>query len=106
MRHRVVFGAAALLAWNVMAYAAQGVSMERGKELFESTSLGKNGKSCATCHPGGRKLEWAGTYDEAKLAGIANRCIQQALKGDPLPADSDDLKSLVLYLKSFANPGN
>lgn len=95
----VIFGA-------VSAYAVEGGSLERGKELFESATLGKNGKSCASCHPGGRKLEWAATYDEAKLTETTNRCIVKALQGKALPADSDDLKSLAMYLKTFAGPGN
>lgn len=94
-----------LFAGNMtFGYAADGVSLERGQELFTSTKLGKSGKSCATCHPGGKKLEWAGTYDDEKLGEISNRCIQKALQGKPLNEDSDDMKSLVIYLKSFAGP--
>jgi hypothetical protein len=84
--------------------AADTVSIERGKVLFESTKLGKSGKSCATCHPGGKKLEWAGTFDDEKLEEITNRCIQKALQGQPLKEGSDDLKSLIMYLKTFAGP--
>ncbi len=93
----VIYGA-------VSAFAGEGGSLERGKELYESTKLGTNGKSCASCHPGGRKLEWAATYDETKLSVTANRCIVKALQGKALAADSDDLKSLVMYLKTFAGP--
>ncbi|GAM11567.1 hypothetical protein OR1_03883 [Geobacter sp. OR-1] len=84
--------------------AAAGISIERGKQLFENTKLGTTGKSCATCHPGGKKLEWAGTYDDDKLTEIANRCIQKALQGKPLKPDSEEMQSLILYLKSFAGP--
>jgi len=34
----------------------QAESNARGKALFESTALGANGRSCATCHPGGQTI--------------------------------------------------
>jgi cytochrome c len=100
---------AVIIAFSMLSNAAIGtaadaVSIERGKALFENTKLGKSGKSCATCHPGGKKLEWAGTFDDEKLEEITNRCIQKALQGQPLKEGSDDLKSLILYLKTFAGP--
>lgn len=85
-------------------WAAEKVSVDRGMELFESTRLGKSGKSCASCHPGGRRLEWAATFEDEKIAQMINVCIQKALQGKPLPVDSDDMKSFVLYLKTFAGP--
>lgn len=84
---------------------AEGPSMEQGKALFENNKLGTNGKSCATCHQGGKKLEWAATFEEEKLAGIINNCIKQALKGKPFDPDSDEMKSMVMYIKTFAGPG-
>lgn len=98
--------AAFLMTAAVAAQAADGPTLERGREVFESTKLGTNGKSCASCHPGGRKLEWAATFDEGKLAGIANNCIEKALKGKPLDAAGIDMQSLIMYMKTFAGPGN
>lgn len=95
----------ALSVWATAALAADAPSLEQGKALFENEKLGTNGKSCATCHMGGKKLEWAATYDEEKLAGIVNQCVKQALKGTPLAADSDEMKSMVMYIKTFAGPG-
>lgn len=89
----------------VISMAADAPSAEQGKELFESSKLGTNGKSCSTCHPGGRKLEWAATYDDEKLANIVNSCIQKTLKGKPLSPDSDSMKSLLSYIHTFAGPG-
>ena len=77
---------------------------DQGKMLFENVKLGTNGKSCATCHPGGRKLEWAATFPEDKLANIINTCITKSLKGKPLAVDSAEMKSLVRYIKTFAAP--
>jgi cytochrome c len=84
--------------------AEEGPSLTRGKVLFESKTLGTNGKSCATCHPGGKDLEWAATYDEAKLAKLTNNCIVNALGGKELDPASADMKSMILYLKSFTGP--
>lgn len=96
-----------LLATFLMVQASItfGASLERGQELFESTKLGTNGKSCATCHPGGKKLEWAGTYEDGRLASITNACIQKALKGKPLEPGSEDMKSFLLYIRTFAGSG-
>jgi cytochrome c len=86
-----------------LAMAAGQPSNERGKELFNSTALGTNGKSCATCHAGGKGLVEAATYDPKKLEQIANQCIVKALKGNALASGSPDLTSLVAYLKTLAN---
>jgi cytochrome c len=77
---------------------------DRGKALFTSATLGTNGKSCATCHPGGRKLEWAATYPDNKLAHAINACISQALKGKPFAEDAAELQALIRYIKTFAGP--
>jgi len=104
---RILTALAILMAIGVNSaslHASEVVSVELGKSLFENTKIGKSGKSCATCHPGGSKLEWAGTYDDEKLEEIANRCIQKALQGKPLKEGSDEIKSLILYIKTFAGP--
>ena len=79
-------------------------SVERGKDLFHSTRLGSNGKSCATCHPDGDNLHDAASYKETRLVKIVNMCIRSMLAGKPLPAESDDMASLVKYLRTFAEP--
>lgn len=111
MQKRLIL-AALMMTVATVAQAADGPSLERGKELFESTKLGfdnnkvgPTGKSCASCHPGGRKLEWAATYDDAKLVGIINTCVSKALKGKPLDPAGNDMQSLVIYIKTFAGPG-
>jgi cytochrome c len=95
---------ATLTMWAVsasLAMAAGQPSVDRGKELFNSTILGTNGKSCATCHAGGKKLEKAAGYDEKLLEKIVNQCIVKALEGKALPPDSPDLTSLVAYVKTL-----
>jgi cytochrome c peroxidase len=85
-----------------MALAGDGPSIEQGKELFNSTKLGTNGKSCATCHSDVKKLGNAATYDEGQLGDIINQCIENPLKGNALDPASRDMRSLIIYIKSFA----
>jgi len=94
----------ALLALAAPAIAIDAPSVDRGKELFTSTQLGTNGKSCASCHRNGKNLEGVGEYDDARLGGIVNQCIMKPLQGKALDPASNDLKSLVMYLKTFAHP--
>ena len=94
----------ALLALMTTALAADQASVARGKDLFNSTQLGSNQKSCATCHSDGRKLATAASFDEKKLAQIVNQCIQNALEGKELPPKSADMASIIMYLRTFAAP--
>lgn len=48
-----------VLAVASLALAGDGASPGRGKELFNGNKLGTNGKSCGTCHSGGKGLEKA-----------------------------------------------
>lgn len=94
-----------LVALASPAVAADGPSVERGKELFSSAELGTSGKSCAACHPDGKKLESAAAYDEEQLAGIVNQCIKKPLQGKVLDPGSTEMKSLIMYIRTFAKPG-
>ncbi len=68
--------------------AAMGASdLEDGKRYFSDSSLGSNGKSCASCHPSGKGLENACDYDVPTLQEFVNFCIRDAMKGKMLPAD-------------------
>ncbi len=89
------------LGLALAAVAAVAPSVERGRALFHDRSLGTNGRSCASCHEGGKRLDDLGEYDDARLGAYANTCIEGMLKGEPLPRDSADLRSLVLYLRMF-----
>jgi hypothetical protein len=57
----------------------------------------KNDKSCNTCHPDGKGLEKAGANPEK----MVQACIEKALEGKPLAADSQELKDIVAYMKSL-----
>lgn len=76
----------------------------RGKELFNDKKLGSNGKSCATCHPDVSKLKQAAAYEDDELVEIINKCIKEALKGKPLPADSQEMKAMIAYHRTFDKP--
>lgn len=94
----------ALLVSTTAAIAATadgGPSVEQGRELFNSTALGTNGKSCASCHPQGKGLEGAAASGDKKLERIANLCIVQTLKGKALDSGSSELDSLVMYMKTI-----
>jgi cytochrome c len=76
-------------------------SIEKGMALFNYNNLGTSGKSCATCHPDGQGLEMAG--DKENLPGIINSCVTGPLKGQALDTKSDEMQSMVLYIKSLAD---
>jgi hypothetical protein len=86
---------------TMSASAANPPSAEHGRELFGSTSLGTNGRSCSTCHPGGTGLEDSAASDENSLKRTVNKCITNALKGKPLESDSLEMSSMLIYLKSL-----
>ena len=94
-----------LIAASSLALADSGVSRARGKELFTSPQLGSNGRSCNSCHPDGKKLEKAAAYDEGNLGEIINQCIKGPLKGKSLDPNSDEMKSLILYITLLASRG-
>lgn len=91
-----------------MAAVESGVSAERGKILFNDPKLGTTGSSCNTCHGDGKGLESAFTKKQWLIDGKAfdtieaavNACITVGLRGKPLQAGSDDMQSLIVYIKS------
>lgn len=82
------------------ALAVEGPTVELGRVLFSSTTLGSNGKSCASCHTAGKGLEEITAYDDTELREIVNFCIRDALGGRMLSPDSQELDSLLLYLRA------
>jgi cytochrome c5 len=102
-----------LLLGASMVIAAGDV--DKGKSLFNDPSLGDGtaGRSCNTCHPGGKGLEGVGLKKEWKTPGgmhktieeAVNTCIVMALKGKPLDVRSEQMQALVSYLKSLKPVG-
>lgn len=99
---KYVIIALSMLAMSSAVMAMDGISVERGKELFSGTELGTNGKSCISCHRDGEGLAKAALYDDDNLGVAINRCIQNALEGEMLDDRSAGMKSLIMYIKSLA----
>ncbi|MBI5026249.1 MAG: hypothetical protein HZC12_05895 [Nitrospirae bacterium] len=90
---------------------AENASVEKGKALFNNPKLGGGtvGKSCNSCHYNGQGLEKSGAKEEFNIMGkkqkgleeAINFCIEIALKGKAIDPKSDDMKSMVIYIKSL-----
>lgn len=94
------------------AFAAKHLPEERGKALFNDVKFagGTAGKSCNSCHPGGKGLEKAAEKKEFKIMGktqksieeAVNFCIEMANKGKAIDAKSPEMADIVAYIKSLA----
>ena len=98
---RVIICISMIASLASSAPASDSVSIDKGKELFKSTHLGTNGKSCDSCHPDGKRLTNAFEYDDVKLGEIINQCITKPLKGKALDPSSTEMKSLIMYIKNL-----
>ena len=98
---RVIYLPMICLVLALTAYATEGPTVEIGKTLFESPALGTSGKSCATCHPGGKGLEDSTYLDDSELIKMNNLCIRKPLKGAPLDPASTEMDSLVLQIRNL-----
>ncbi len=86
-----------------------------GKEYFNSPKLGKNGKTCATCHPDGEGIKGAFyTYPKyskkhkrvIQLPNMVNSCLMDALKGKKeLSFDSTKMISILTYISELKDAG-
>jgi cytochrome c peroxidase len=76
-------------------------SVAYGKSLFGDPMLSgaTTMKSCDSCHPSGKGLGKA--WSNPNLAEQINKCIVGLMKGSPLAMDSVEMKSLILYIKTF-----
>ena len=79
----------------------------KGKTLFNASELGTNGKSCNTCHPGGKDIDGSkGTFNILgeqlnSREDAVNFCIENAMDGKPLKSSSEDMKNIVSYIKTL-----
>ncbi len=93
------------------SYGAIAGNIEKGKALFNDTMFGDGtaGKSCNSCHLGGKGLEMAGEKKEFNIMGkkqnsleeAVNFCIEMALKGKTIDPESEDMLNIVAYIKSL-----
>ncbi len=81
--------------------AAEAPSAEYGKKLFDGLELGGPGgaASCSDCHFGGKRLEKV--WSKPDLARTINSCLIGPMKGNAMPADSREMQSLILYVRSL-----
>ena len=92
---------AALLGAGIVFAAQPEASREKGKALFNDPALGSTGKSCNDCHPNGKGAKKAAAKNDDDIARIVNGCITHSIKGKALDVNSVEMRSLVLYIKSF-----
>jgi cytochrome c553 len=95
----------------IFSYAFAAADTVKGKALFNNVKFagGTAGKSCNSCHPGGKGLEQAGDKKDFSLGGkmqksleeAINVCIVMANKGKAIDLKSDRMKDLVAYIKSL-----
>ena len=88
-------------AMTVAAAATEGPTVAMGETLFKSPALGNNGKSCASCHPAGQGLDEIGAYDDPALKEMINFCIRDALESKMFELESQELDSMLLYLRTL-----
>lgn len=86
---------------SLTAHAAEKPSVALGEKLFNDPKLGgaTGTKSCASCHQDGAGIEFS--YKKPNLPQIINMCITRGLNGTPLPLESVEMQSLILYHQSF-----
>lgn len=92
-------------------FAGKHLPEERGKALFNDPKFagGTTGKSCNSCHPGGKGLEKAAEKKEFMIMGktaksleeAVNLCIEMALKGKAIDVKSKEMADIVAYIKSI-----
>ena len=81
--------------------ATETPSTELGQALFESPELGTKQRSCNSCHAQGNGLDKIGDFNDEELKDIINACIRDAVGGELMDVDSQELNALLLYVRTF-----
>jgi len=109
MKKLVLIGAVLTAAHCSTAYAG---NSENGKKLFASPSLGggTNGKSCASCHADGAKLN-ADLFSRDRhvimgkkmgsVADIVNICIEKAMAGKAIHPEGEEMADILAYMQEL-----
>jgi cytochrome c553 len=84
---------------------------EKGKTLFDDPKLagGTTGKSCSSCHPGGKGLDNVADKKtfvimgkkKESLEATVNYFIETTMKGKALDPNSEEMANLIAYMKSL-----
>ncbi len=104
----------ALIFFTGVALCQAG-NVEKGKLLFESPGFGggTSGKSCKTCHAGGRNISSKLFSKETKtfgimgmkknsLADVVNVCIEKPLAGKAINPDGEQMANIIAYMETIA----
>ena len=90
-----------LLMTGISAQATEAPTLSLGKALFESTELGTKGRGCVTCHEQGKGLEMIGDFNDTELKDIINACLRDAMGGQLMSTESQELEALLVYVRGF-----
>lgn len=100
---------AALMMTGTLVYAA---NADKGKALFESPTFGggTTGKSCNTCHEGGKGLG-SDLFERQQftimgkgkktLAEVINVCIEKPLGGKAIDPQGEEMQDVMAYMKTL-----
>lgn len=114
MKKTIALAAALIIAGSAVLVLA--ASVDKGKALFESPKLGNGttGKSCSTCHAGGKNLG-SDLFEREQftimgmgkksLAEVINVCIEKPLGGKAIDPQGQEMNDLIAYMKTLTmNP--
>lgn len=113
MKKKMLMLAAALVTAGTLslAYAAD---IAKGKALFESPELGggTTGKSCKTCHDGGKGFG-SDLFEREELTimgmgkdsveKVVNVCIEKPLGGTAIDPRGEEMQDLIAYMKTLVS---
>jgi len=110
MKKIMVLTAALVMAGSLSL--AYGANVEKGKALFESPNLGNGttGKSCVTCHSGGKNLGkdlferkhlTIMGMEKENIAAVINTCIEKPLGGTAIDPQGEEMQDLIAYMKTL-----
>jgi cytochrome c peroxidase len=96
----------ALLLALILSAPAE-ASIDNGKTLFSSPDLGVNGKACVQCHAAGKQFDPEELRERSPrdVGILTNHCLTLRMKSPKLAAESTELQSLILYVKTFQQKG-
>ena len=90
-----------LLMTGVCVHATESPTLGLGQTLFESTDLGTKGLGCVTCHAQGKGLDMIGDFNDVELKDIINACLRDAMGGQLMSTESQELEALLGYVRGF-----
>ena len=111
MKKRIIVLAIVTLTVCSFSNVFAEVNFENGKILFFNNNIAENssGKSCASGHLDGKGLSKSYSKNDFYFQGRHMRSIQEAVdfcvvqnvKGKPLGSNSDEMLSILEYIKQF-----